>query len=308
MIAKCCRTYKAGMSQLIINVFPTWTAKGAIAALEFGASAFERYFKEEGHLKGSALVRARYAHSTANSMSVNDISRGEFTNGVALLSNTVPVTFWVLYHIYSDPVIITECRSELRTIISDDSKNTIDMSKVKSDCPILLSTYKEVLRTYSTAVTARLVTEDHLLDGQYLLKKGGTILMPSPVQHTSDVWGDDKNAFNHRRFTRTGSQKTNPASFRAFGGGTTLCPGRHFATTEILAFVAVTILQFDIKPVSGQWMPPHTTFEFWEATKSPAQDFVVQIEPLEDTGTVGDWQFTLSGTDRPIELSAEDLK
>jgi hypothetical protein len=296
------------MGKLIMNVLPTLTAKDAIAAMEFGSSAFERYFKDGHHLKGSALVRARFAHSSEHSLCINDIGRAEFTNGVALLSNTVPNTFWMLYHVYSNPAILAECRAELRAIISNDAKRTVDMSKVKSECPVLLSTYKEVLRTYSTAVTARLVTEDHLLDGQYLLKKGGTILMPSPVQHLSDVWGDDKDAFNHKRFTRTGSQRTNPASFRAFGGGTTLCPGRHFATTEILAFVAVTILQFDIRPVSGHWMPPATTVEFWEATKGPASDFDVEMRPVGEFEKGEGWTFTLSGSDRPIELSAEDLQ
>lgn len=45
------------------------------------------------------------------------------------------------------------------------------------------------------------------------------------------------------------------ASFRAFGGGETLCPGRHFASSTILAVVAIVVLRFDITPVSGRFPP-----------------------------------------------------
>ena len=58
------RKYKDDIAKLIVNVFPEWTAKDAIAKLEFGSSAFERYFNEGHHTKGSALVRARFAHSS----------------------------------------------------------------------------------------------------------------------------------------------------------------------------------------------------------------------------------------------------
>jgi cytochrome P450 len=42
-----------------------------------------------------------------------------------------------------------------------------------------------------------------------------------------------------------------PAAFRGFGGGKTLCPGRHFATNEILLFTALIVHGFDITPLEG---------------------------------------------------------
>jgi cytochrome P450 len=41
--------------------------------------------------------------------------------------------------------------------------------------------------------------------------------------------------------------------FRVFGGGKTLCPGRHFATNEVLAVVAMFIVRLDMTPVGGEW-------------------------------------------------------
>lgn len=68
------------------------------------------------------------------------------------------------------------------------------------------------------------------------------------------------NIFNHRRFVqehakgKTGSdpsKRHNPDGFRVFGGGALLCPGRHFANNSILAFAALVILRFDIRPVAN---------------------------------------------------------
>jgi cytochrome P450 len=302
------------MSMLVMGV-PSWAVKSATQSLDLGASALEDYFKADKHRKGSALVQARYDHSISHGMPLNDIARSEFTNVVALLANTVPASFWMLYHIYSDPKVLAHCREELENAIASDIGyegegigKVIDISKVKSSCPIFLSTFKEVLRHHSTSVAARLVMEDYILDDRYLLKKGSTVMMPGPVQHTlQDVWGDDTDSFNYKRFAVPDQHKYT-AAFRAFGGGSTLCSGRHFASTEILAFTAVMLIRFDMKPVAGKWVQPtENKVDFWEATAGPDNDIEVEISPVAGGGSESTWKFTLSDSDRPIELSAEDM-
>jgi hypothetical protein len=308
------RTFKDGMTLLVLGVFPTWTAKEAIQSLDIGSSAFEDYFRDDSHLQGSALVRARYDHSVEHQVPLNDIARSEFSSGVALLANTVPTTFWMLFHIYSDSKVLAHCRAELSSVVVQSAgmkgghTNTVDMSKVQTSCPVFLSTFKEVLRLHSTSVSARLVMEDHMLDNQYLLRKGCTVMMPGPVQHTfEDIWGPDVKVFDYKRFTIP-EKSRDTAAFRAFGGGTTLCSGRHFATTEILAFTAVMILRFDMKPRKGNWkQPSESKVEFWEATASPDEDLEVEICPTLGNASGDEWVFTLSDLDRLIELSAEDL-
>lgn len=248
---------------MLVMGFPSWAVKSATQSLDLGASALEDYFKADKHHKGPALVQARHDHSISYGMPLNDIARSEFTNVVALLANTVPASFWMLYHIYSGPKALAQCREELANAIASDvyegGKGTggvIDMSKVKSSCPISLSTFKEVLRHHSTSVAARLVMENYVLHDQYLSKKGSTVMMPGPIQHTlQDVWGDDTDSFNYKRFAVPDQHKYT-AAFRAFGGGSTLCSGRYFASTGILAFTAVMLMRFDMKPVAGQWVQP----------------------------------------------------
>lgn len=167
--------------------------------------------------------------------------------------------------------------TSISTDVQGTPTHTLDVSKVKLSCPVFLSTYKEVLRVYSTAVSARLVMDDHVLDGQYILKKGSTVIMQTSLQHhSSAIWSSSSDTFNHLRFT-----KENPSSqtnFRAFRGGTTLCPGQNFATTEILAFTAVMIMQLYVQPKSSQWATLSTNkVELREATPSPDEDFEVDI-------------------------------
>ncbi|EAT85804.2 hypothetical protein SNOG_07153 [Parastagonospora nodorum SN15] len=305
-------TFKSGMSNLIMGLNSTGIAKKAINAMNVGSIAFEKYFSENHHHDGSEHVQARFNHSTDHRIPLNDIARSEFANGVALLSNTVPNTFWLLYHLYSDPDVLKKCRQEVLAVLTvtesaeGKATNILDISKLKTSCPILLSTYKEVLRLYSTAVSARLVMQDHMLDNQYLLKKGSTVMMPTPVQHhNSTIWGSNSNTFDHMRFA---DQRPSQAGFRAFGGGTTLCPGRHFATTEILAFAATMIMQFDVRPKSTRWMEASgDRVEFWEATPSPDENFEVEIRSIEGEGRGGRWEFILSDSDGPIGLSTQDL-
>lgn len=41
-----------------------------------------------------------------------------------------------------------------------------------------------------------------------------------------------------------------------FGASPILCPGRHFASAEILAMAAMTVLRYDLTPIDGVWNVP----------------------------------------------------
>ena len=150
--------------------------------------------------------------------------------------------------------------------------------------------------------------EDHMLDNKYLLKKGSTVLIPGPVQHTSSsAWGPNVSDFNHRRFLPN-EKRHQPVAFRGFGGGTTLCPGRHFASTEILAFTALLILRFDITPVDGKWLCPTTNNAgLWETVPMPDHDIRVKISARAGQDRSAKWRVLVSDSDKAMPLSAEDL-
>lgn len=170
----------------------------------------------------------------------------------------------------------------------------IALEDIRTKCPILLSTFKETIRYRSLGTQVRLCLEDQLIDGRYLLKKGGIVMIPQLVQHTSvDAWGSDVHEFDHRRFvkghTSAGHRKNiNLTAFRAFGGGHTICPGRHFSSTEIIAFAALVVLQFDIEPIGaggdgvGRWEEPTWANSPMVSTfHIPDKDFKVFVKPRD---------------------------
>jgi len=303
---------------MIMELFPSILARESFQARELMTKAFIKYFEEGGHNEGSGLIQTRYKHSTEHKVPVEDIARFEVGGAIAILVNTSPTAFWMTYHLYSAPGALRECREELSKIISaetittEDCKTvtvrTLDLSQVKLCCPILLSTMQEVLRLHTVGISSRMVMEDHMLDNKYLLKKGSTVLIPSPVQHTnSGAWGPDVSEFDHRRFLPK-EKRHQPVAFRGFGGGTTLCPGRHFASTEILAFAALLILRFDITPVDSKWnCPTIDKAGIFETVPTPDHDIKVKISPRAGQDKSDKWRVLVSDSDKAMPISVEDL-
>lgn len=295
------------MMMFILKLFPSVLAKESFKAREYMVKVWEEYFAAGSHQQGSELVKARVKINDDFQIPLMETARIEVAGSQAILTNTLPGTFWVVYHIFSDPVVLDSIRSELsKGVRQDDAGNcTIDLAHVKSSCPILLSTFKETMRKYSTSTATRQAMEDYRLDNSYLLKKGSTIMMPSTVQHTNrSVWGDTVDEFNHERFA-PGAKRVNPVAFRGFGGGTTLCPGRHFASTEILMFAALLVLRFDLRPVDCRWAAPTTAKSpIVNAMPVPDWDLDVEMQPRNNNT----WKVSFSGYEKGMEIAAEDIE
>ncbi|KAL0259298.1 hypothetical protein SLS55_005034 [Diplodia seriata] len=116
---------------------------------------------------------------------------------------------------------------------------------------------------------------------QYLLKKDAVVHMPSPAFHRNEgIWGagSSAEAFDPRRFVKSvekaeGGRRM--AGFLAFGISPSLCPGRHFATGEVLALVAMLVLRFDVVPErEGVWREPRVD------AKSAAASFYTPVEEV----------------------------
>lgn len=288
--------------------YPQLLARKAYQAREYMAKRWERYLDEGGFKTGSKLVQSRVQINDDFHISREDTARIEVLGAIAILSNTVPATFWMTYHVFSDPVVLEDIRTELSKGVQEvDGVCTIDMKHVTDACPILLSTFQEMARYIGTSVAVRVAMEDHLLDGKYLIKKGGTVMIPASVQHTiPSVWGENVSDFNHKRFLKEpGKKRLNPIAFRGFGGGTTLCPGRHFATTEILMFAALMVLRYDVRPVNGKWTRPSVdTSNPVVAMPGPSGDLDIELCPRDDK----EWKISFSGHEKGMELSAEDIE
>ena len=98
---------------------------------------------------------------------------------------------------YSSPSILMALRSEIDAVVreattpsSHPPKLILDLQKIISECPLLSSTFKELLRYYTHTVTSRAVLSDILLSDRYHLRKGSILCIPGATVHFNpQVWG-----------------------------------------------------------------------------------------------------------------------
>jgi cytochrome P450 len=273
--------FDANLGGLLLGVLPSVTARAAYRGRERLVRAFARHIAgPNAKLDDVApIIRRRVDVLRRNGLSVDAMARTEVSFLFAAIVNTAISSFWLVHRISADPALLADVRAELRSALSlsdDEGDIAIDPAILRGKaCPLLQSAFREALRCASDVSSTRLVTADTLLspngDGgrQYALRAGSVVQISGAALHADPrVWGADAGAFSPRRFLRgqnsvpapedaeSGGSKAaaravHPAAFRAFGGGATLCPGRHLAAAEVLAWTAAVLLAFDVEPVKG---------------------------------------------------------
>lgn len=303
---------------ILVGIMPSIVARKGLAGRAKVAKAFENYFQADGQKQASMLMQNRYETSARNGISVRDIANYEIGGALAILVNTAPAAFWMLLLVYAHENLLQDIRQEVGAVVTQTNDGSVttrhmDITTLKSTCPLLTSTFQEVLRYRSMGTSVRQVMEDTILDDRWLLKKDCMIQMPSRVMHTDEfVWGSDADEFNPRRFMKNSSQtaksgKAPPAAaFRAFGGGSTLCPGRHFATNEVLAVVTMFLMRFDMVPSAGKWdLPTVQNTNVASFVMEPDTD--IEVSVARRSGYERDrWAFDLRTSDDVFAVVAED--
>ncbi|KAL1610812.1 hypothetical protein SLS60_002483 [Paraconiothyrium brasiliense] len=305
------RTFFNGLPTMVKG--GRFLVKDSVAAVDSLRLAWQKHMQEGDHQKHSGYIQKLYEYYTDLNYPVADYSQLILGTAIAVLGNTLPSAFWFILHLYADRKVYEACREEIlaQVVHSRDedgnSVRTVDITALKTQCPLFHSAFKEVLRLEAVGTGVRGVEEDHMLDGKYLLRKDALVFMPLVSQHFDhERWGADAEEYCYNRFTDKTRPRVSNVSFRSFGGGTTLCPGRHFATTELLAFAAMLLLRFDIVPKDGKWVIP-TSVNAEMTTNMPAPDFDVDVEIRRrpDDEDVK-WVWRLSESEQAVMLGDED--
>ncbi|KZZ92117.1 Cytochrome P450 [Moelleriella libera RCEF 2490] len=271
----------------MLKAWPSVLARKSLKAREDGIiPAFGRYYAQHGHHQGSLLAQCQFQHNIDHGLRGRNVAATDVGHLVASLTNSVGSAFWLVYHVFSDP-----------------SRG----KRIRNSCPLLLSTWQETLRYVHIGIAARVFIQDVMLDDQYLLKIGATDMTAAPVQHTDEAACDSTvGKLDHRRFLQAGDKKRrNPAAFRPFGGGTVLCPGRHFVSTEVMSFVALLLLRFDLRPVNkdGKWVAaPRKGYPMTSSMPTPKDKMNVEILPRDQR----QWRVTFPATSNGVDVTAED--
>ncbi|KAI0407078.1 cytochrome P450 [Xylaria palmicola] len=292
-------------------IFDATTDAIACKARERLVTASIDYFGNDKHLNGGSLfVQLTTKVNDGTGLSLEDKARIEVGWVAAATFNTAPGAYWCVWAVLSDPIVFNDCRKEVMRLVDEvDSINTIDLAYVRTECPLLVSTLQEVMRFYGTAASLRLIYEDTMLGDKYLLKKGGAVLMPNCLFHTDEtLWGPSVGEFDHTRFLKAGHRKSSTkhpaAAFRGFGGGHVLCPGRHLASTEMLALMALILVRVDVVPPGGEWPPALISQAAGRAFPLPKKPVFVDFVPR----AAGKWRVMFSDeNDSGVSLVAEDM-
>lgn len=290
---------------IFLNFMPYLTARKSHNARRKVQASFIDYFKSKGYEQGSALIQARYNSNVEYGLPLEDMGNFEFGLAIGLLVNTAPAAFWTLLNVFSNQQLLEEIRTDLSAITNLDDTNTdpanpvrhVNITQAIEACPLLISLFQETLRLQANVGSTRKVLKDTLLNNHYLLKANSLIQMPSKILHFDPTsWGPTAKDFNPRRFLRSSQTPKPPAgSFQTFGGGVSLCPGRHFATNEVIATLVMFVLQYDITPAQGEteWIiPTQEKVQFSTSIGPPDDDILVDIRRRKGF-EAGTWRFSI---------------
>ncbi|KAJ6588899.1 cytochrome P450 [Mycena capillaripes] len=248
-----------GLGMLLMNILPSLTARSAYTGRERLVAALADYLEAGTHKTASKIVQERVALALQHGWTLRATARSELSFLFAGIVNTTTSTFWIVLQLFADTELLRTVRDEIAAVFTNDDASdgvTLVIEDLKNKCPVLLAVYRECLRLNSDNNSVRVVKESTLLADRWFLAEGAVVQIAGGVIHAdAAIWGPDVDAFHPGRFLgqQAGDKErqVHPAAFRAFGGGKTLCPGRHFAMNEILSFVALVVLQLDITGVTG---------------------------------------------------------
>ena len=280
---------------------PSITSRKSFKARATLVAALVKYYEARGHENSSELTYNRWKVQHDAGATTEDIAKLEAAAGIGILSNTVPSTFWTLFDIYSRPSLLLELREEIRqnglVIEPDTGLHVVDLASIRDSCHLLVSSFQETLRLRSNGAPTRVVCKDILLNDQWLLKEGSILQMPAPTINRQPVaWGEATSDFNPRRFMKDTTQRDmkRATAFMSFGASPNICPGRHFASGEILALTAMMILRYDIAPESGIWKPPVLNTKAMAASMTPpGETFSVKVHEREEFEEA-EWDFRVT--------------
>lgn len=211
---------------------------------------------------GNRLNRARQVFY--RNVGLTESGKASLDLGIlfGLLSNAVPTVGWVIMHLLDpkgDRTVLPRVMEELKTVRRADG--SLDIPSLIS-LPLLQSIFQEILRLYTDNLVTRTILEDIVLpnegNGNILIKKGSIVMAPSWIGHyDGEAWDNETHrhdTFYAERFLTTNAQGkqtftmsgTNGKLF-PFGGGKSICPGRVFAKQEVLASIALVLLNFEFE-------------------------------------------------------------
>ena len=230
---------------------------------------------------------------------------------VATSSNSIPTATWTVLHTLLDSQLVDRARKEIDPCVTprDGATSHVDFDIEKlTSSPLLQSMFAETMRLRTANLVVR-TPRQNIQSGPYNFTKGRMIMIsaaassldprlwndgtesePHPLK---TFWADRFLAYPHDphsgplnhdrardkeasveakldgpRFTTNGLG----GEYMPFGGGTSVCPGRHFAKNQVICGLAVLLALFDFELCVPAGFQPQPNVSYYGFGTMPVKD------------------------------------
>ncbi|KAF3920566.1 hypothetical protein ABW20_dc0110441 [Dactylellina cionopaga] len=291
----------------LCKFYPDWLIPGVRAARSKVLNEFIRWREEVKDLRneieddveweenfGARLIRER-VKLTEQVLEEDDV-KGHACIHLSIFwgleANAIPTAAWTIANAVLVPGLLGRLKAEVspfrRPAAEGSSMPTFDIEQL-TKLPLLNAVWQESMRLGVSSLSPRMVIEDTEIDG-FMYKKGGMIQGCAPVvQLEEEYWGKNVMEFNADRWLPFPGEdpivagkriRDYQSKIRPFGGGHSICPGRHFAAQEILATVAIFVTAFEWD-TAGKQVPQINRAFFGAGGLPPIGDVRVRVKRAE---------------------------
>ncbi|QRV97731.1 cytochrome P450 family protein [Ceratobasidium sp. AG-Ba] len=239
---------------LAIN-FPAYLMRDTIAARTTLIDGICTYLEEGVPEDASELLKeaVQIAHSLGWSI------RDQATYGLSmmwpLLANAPIVAYWLLaFHLFR-PGGLSPLYREVHSVLST-GRDLAELVRDSSAMPYLDACINETIRLATDSYSVRWVPEGdaEAKIGEYVFKPGDQVVCNLRGVNMDELVYAHPESFEPERFLGGGKDKVR-GRFIPFGGGFSVCSGRHLATTQIKAYMVTLLSEFEVELENGQAIP-----------------------------------------------------
>ncbi|EMT67639.1 cytochrome P450 [Fusarium oxysporum II5] len=235
----------------LLYKYPRFLSRTAYDSRDSAIDGLERYFKmpQDQRRDAAPFVIKAEDEMRRHGISDRDIAAVLFKLYWAINGNPSVLAFWLLVRTLYTPNLKEDIKREVVPAFKNGIHHQPDVEYLK-ECPKLNATYYEAMRLHSGSSSFRRAAQDTTIAG-FQLKAGNDVMMPYRQLHLNkEYWGENAEDFDIDKFVD--NPKLHSArTYKPFGGGTTLCPGRLLARQMALVYLAILVTRYDIQVIGG---------------------------------------------------------